>query len=109
MNEKELIFWVWRLLTEGDMPEYVRNEYGKTVKTGFRAEPNGDGVRITHKIPDEDLMNPDRRSSDDRWLEKYRSCAVYTYVLERAGWSVEMRITPGNEVIVLARPKDGGE
>lgn len=107
-----------RVLREGGLPEVEIDEYGRYTVVGFKIqhgagpfEPvgKGRGVRITHKIPDEDLTNPDRRGTDDRWLEKYRSSAVYKYVLERAGWLAELRVTPSNEVIVLARPKGNDE
>lgn len=108
-----------RILRAGDLPSIGRNEAGRTVSPGFRLahgrapfEPIGSraaGVRIEHFIPDEDPFDPDRRSSDDRWLERYRSAAVYAYVLQQAGWIAELHITPHNNPIVLARPKEDGE
>lgn len=107
------------ILRAGDLPSIGRNEAGRVISPGFRLahgrapfEPIGsdaEGVLIEHFIPDEDPFDPDRRSSDDRWLEKYRYAAVYTYALEQAGWLAELRVTPTNNVIVLARPKETGE
>lgn len=85
------------------------NEYGSYIDPGYKVESSNDvdTVRIEHKLPEPDLLDPDRMGTDERYLTRLGARNAYTATLRAAGWSVEERTVLGNRPILLAaKPAD---
>jgi hypothetical protein len=81
------------------------NEYGSYVAPGYKCESNGaDLVRVEHKLPEPDLLDPDRMGTDEMYLARLAARDAYAATLRAAGWTVEERAVHGNRPILLAAP-----
>lgn len=68
------------------------NEYGSCVVPGYRiVEGPDDKARVSHQMPEPDLSDPDRPSSDDMAAERHRQVDAYAADLTGAGWTIERR------------------
>lgn len=70
---------------------HALNEYGAIVDPGYKVEDSAwpNAARVTHKLPETDLRDPDRLSSDERWALRLEMLERYTTVLRERGWVVE--------------------
>jgi hypothetical protein len=83
------------------------NEYGSVVAPGFRADEGPDGkVRVDHRMPEADLSDPNRPSSDDMAAERNRQVDAYATTLAAAGWTVERGRPYDRRPWLLARPAE---
>jgi hypothetical protein len=80
------------------------NEYGSCIGPGYKVESSNDvdTVRIEHKLPEPDLLDPDRMSSDERYLARLAAQQAYAVTLRAAGWTVKERTVLGSRPILLA-------
>jgi hypothetical protein len=88
------------------------NAYGSVITPGYRVDQGPDGtVRVDHRMPEADLSDPDRPSSDDRAAERHRQVNAYAATFTAAGWTVERYGPHDQRPWLLARPadQDGGE
>jgi hypothetical protein len=66
------------------------NQYGACNVAGYRLDDGPDGkVRVSHRAPEPDLLDPDRPSSDDLAAEQHQQMDAYAATLTEAGWAVE--------------------
>lgn len=111
-NQDELCELAADLLKAAGLPEVVRDLYGRYVVAGFRTEHGAGpkstdfGVRISHKLPDEDWDDSNRRSNDQRRWVQVTEVATYRGVLLAAGWTVQLKHTQLGPFI-LAVPNNG--
>lgn len=87
------------------------NEYGSVIEPGYKVEASSDGaVRVSHKMPEADLLDPDRLSSDERWRIRIEACAKYAGALRSAGWEATDPVIKGGsfEPWLIARRGNGG-
>jgi hypothetical protein len=100
------------ILSAKHHPAYYHPEYGKCLFPGYRVEESGDGRwRVDHRMPEPDLMDPNRPSSDDMAAERHRQVDAYAATLTAAGWDVERRTPFSRQPYLLASPagQDAGE
>jgi hypothetical protein len=91
------------VLTASGHREHVRNEYGKTVVPGWRIDDGADEVRVEHVLPPDIVGDPDRMTSDERYLARLRSRDAYAQAFTAAGWRVRTKTVGGNNSILLAQ------
>lgn len=84
-----------RLLTTGHTsPAEYHPTYGRVLSPGFRLDegtPTDGAVRVEYVMPEADLSDPDRQSTDDRHRERARMLGAYRGLLELEGWKVTAR------------------
>jgi hypothetical protein len=81
------------------------NEYGSVVTPGYRVDEGPDGkVRVDYRMPEADLSDPNRPSSDDMAAERHRQVHAYTATFTGAGWTVERRGLRDQRPWLLAAP-----
>lgn len=79
------------------------NPYGAYVTAGFAVtEGAGAKARVTHAMPNVDLLDADRRSDDDMAAERHRMVNAYAAALEASGWIVEKRAPRARYPFLLA-------
>lgn len=93
-------------LAAAGFPERTVNEYGSVIECGWRVEgSNRDGwARVEHKMPEPDLTDPDRLSSDAMYLTRLHWRDAYSAALTDADFDVEHKTVMGNRSILLACP-----
>lgn len=81
----------------------VSDEYGKCIATGYVVDESRDGtVRVSHRMPEPDLLDDDRMSDDERAAERHEMVDAYAKALEAAGWTVERRGPRSRKPYLLA-------
>lgn len=81
----------------------VSDEYGKCIAPGYVVdESSGSTVRISHRMPEPDLLDDDRMSDDDMAAERHHMVDAYATTLEAAGYTVERRGTRSRKPYLLA-------
>lgn len=85
------------------------NEYGSYVSPGYKVESSNDEdtVRVEHKMPEDDLTDPNRMSRNEKYEARLAARDAYAATLRAAGWTVEERIVHGNRPILLATAPAG--
>jgi hypothetical protein len=79
------------------------DQYGKCEVSGYVASEGVDGkVRVTHQIPEPDLLDDDRMSDDEMAAERHRMVELYAKTLETAGWTVARRGPHSRKPYLLA-------
>jgi hypothetical protein len=79
------------------------NQYGACDAAGYRVDEGRDGMaRVSHTVPNVDLMDDDRPSSDELAAERQRMVWEYADTLEAAGWSVIRRGPRSRKPYLLA-------
>nr|WTC12531.1 hypothetical protein OHA15_33835 [Streptomyces anthocyanicus] len=82
----------------------VDDNYGKCVGSGYVVEEARDGmVRVSHRMPEQDLLDDDRMSDDEMAAERHQMVDDYAKTLEAAGWEVERRGPRSRKPYLLAR------
>ncbi|MEV6404001.1 hypothetical protein AB0M58_13785 [Streptomyces bobili] len=80
-----------RILSAAHRPAYCDTS-GRCVAPGYRAQKGpGNRVRVDHRIPEPDQLDPDRTSDDELAAERHRHVNAYAATLIEAGWTVEHR------------------
>ncbi|WP_030247962.1 hypothetical protein [Streptomyces sp. NRRL S-455] len=80
------------------------DQYGKCTAAGYFAEESADDeVRVSHRMPEPDLLDDDRMSSDEMAAERHRMVDAYATTLEAAGWTVERKGLHAQKPYLLAR------
>lgn len=70
----------------------VDDRYGKCIGPGYVVDEKADGVvRVSHRMPEPDLLDDDRMSDDEMAAERHRMVDAYAKTLEAAGYTVERR------------------
>jgi hypothetical protein len=83
--------WAGRILFAEHTPA-GHNQYGSCDVAGYRLDEGPDDkIRISHRTPAVDLLDPDRPSSDDQAAERHRHIDAYAATLTALGWTVERR------------------
>jgi hypothetical protein len=87
----------------GHLPVEV-NEYGSYVTSGHKCESSNDvdTVRVEYKMPKDDLTDPDRMTTDEKYLARLAGQQAYAATLREAGWTVKERTVLGHRPILLA-------
>ncbi|MFE5368173.1 hypothetical protein [Streptomyces mirabilis] len=82
----------------------VDDNYGKCIGSGYAVDEARDGgVRVSHRMPEPDLLDDDRMSDDEMAAERHEMVAAYAQTLEAAGWTVERRGPRSRKPYLLAR------
>jgi hypothetical protein len=82
----------------------VYNQYGACEDSGYRVDGGRDGMaRVSHVVPNVDLLDPDRPSDDELADERQQMVWEYADTLEAAGWSVIRRGPRSRKPYLLAR------
>lgn len=107
-NDKERIERLIRdaageLWGAGHQPVEV-NEYGSCIGPGYKVESSNDAdtVRVEHKLPESDLTDPNRMTTDQKYEARLAAQQAYAATLRAAGWAVKERTVLGNRPILLA-------
>lgn len=81
----------------------VSDEYGKCTAPGYVVDESRDGqVRVSHRMPEPDLLDDDRLSDDEMAAERHRMVDTYAQTLEAAGWTVGRRGPRSRKPYLLA-------
>lgn len=81
----------------------VSDRHGKCTAPGYTVDQGRDGqVRVSHRMPEPDLMDDDRMSDDEMTAERHRMVDAYAHTLEVAGWTVERRGPRARKPYLLA-------
>lgn len=79
------------------------NRYGACETAGYQADLGRDGkVRVSHVMPNPDLMDDDRPADDEQAAERHRMVNAYAATLEAAGYAVERRDPRSRKPYLLA-------
>jgi hypothetical protein len=79
------------------------NQYGACDAAGYRVDGGRDGMaRVSHTVPNVDLMDPDRPGDDELADERQRMVWEYADTLEAAGWAVIRRGPRSRKPYLLA-------
>ncbi|MFD1278034.1 hypothetical protein [Streptomyces kaempferi] len=79
------------------------NRYGACEDAGYQArEGRDDKVRVSHVIPNQDLLDDDRMTDDEQAAERHRMVDAYAATLEAAGWTVDRRGPRSRKPYLLA-------
>lgn len=80
------------------------DQYGKCTAPGYVVEESTDDeVRVSHRMPEPDLLDDDRVSDDEMAAERHRMVDAYAATLEVAGYTVERKGPRSRKPYVLAR------
>lgn len=91
-RQERLRYDVAAQLHDSALKAHELNEYGSVVGEGYKVEDGPEGAaRVSHKLPEADLSDPYRMSSDERWWVRLGMLARYAEALRRGGFDV----TPG--------------
>lgn len=91
-----------RILFAKHAPAHM-NRYGACEGAGYQADLGRDGkVRVSHVIPNQDLLDDDRLTADEEAAERHRLVGLYAKTLEAAGWAVERRGPRSRKPYLLA-------
>jgi hypothetical protein len=83
----------------------VSDLYGKCTAPGYVVDESTDGkVRVSHRMPEPDLLDDDRMSDDEMAAERHRMVDAYAATLAAAGWAVERKGPRNRRPYLLARP-----
>ncbi|MEV6833498.1 hypothetical protein AB0N17_03035 [Streptomyces sp. NPDC051133] len=83
----------------------VSDEYGKCTAPGYVVDESSDtAVRVSHRMPEPDLLDDDRMSDDEMAAERHRMVDAYAATLEAAGYTVKRRGPHSRKPYLLARP-----
>ncbi|MFD7109146.1 hypothetical protein ACFWAF_03015 [Streptomyces microflavus] len=86
----------------------VDDRYGKCISPGYVVDESRDGgVRVSHRMPEPDLLDDDRMSSDEMAEERHGMVELYAKSLESAGWSVTRRGPRSRNPYLLATRPTG--
>ena len=81
----------------------VDDRYGKCIAPGYVVDERRDGgVRVSHRMPEPDLLDDDRMSDDEMAAERHQMVAAYAATLSAAGWTVERRGPRSRKPYLLA-------
>jgi hypothetical protein len=81
----------------------VADRYGKCIAPGYVVDESADSVvRVSHRMPEPDLLDDDRMSDDEMAAERHEMVAAYAKTLEAAGWTVERRGPRARKPYLLA-------
>lgn len=81
----------------------VSDRYGKCTAPGYVVDEGCEGaVRVSHRMPELDLLDDDRMSDDEMAAERHRMVNAYAATLENAGWTVERRGPRSRKPFLLA-------
>lgn len=81
----------------------VSDRYGKCTAPGYTVDEGRDGqVRISHRMPEPDLLDDDRMSDDEMAEERHRMVDAYATTMAAAGWTVERRGPRSRKPYLLA-------
>ncbi|GAA1065255.1 hypothetical protein [Streptomyces asiaticus] len=81
----------------------VSDNYGKCTAPGYVVDASTDGgVRVSHRMPEPDLLDEDRMSDDEMAAERHRMVDAYATTLEAAGYTVERRGPRSRKPYLLA-------
>ena len=81
----------------------ITDQYGKCTAPGYVVDDNGDGeVRVSHRMPEPDLLDDDRMSDDEMAAERHQMVDAYAKTLEAAGYTVERRGPRSRKPYILA-------
>lgn len=81
----------------------VSDRYGKCEAAGYVVDDGRDGlVRVSHRMPEPDLLDDDRMSDDDMAAERHRMVDAYAATLADAGYTVERRGPRSRKPYLLA-------
>lgn len=81
----------------------VDDNYGKCIGSGYVVDEAGNGgVRVSHRMPEPDLLDDNRMSDDEMAAERHRMVDAYAKTLEAAGWTVERRGPRSRKPYLLA-------
>jgi hypothetical protein len=70
----------------------VADRYGKCIAPGYVVDDGRDGqVRVSHRMPEPDLLDDDRMSDDEMAAERHHMVDAYATTLAAAGWTVQQR------------------
>jgi hypothetical protein len=79
------------------------NQYGACDAAGYRVDEGRDGMaRVSHTVPNVDLMDNDRPSDDELAAERQQMVWQYADTLEAAGWAVIRRGPRSRKPYLLA-------
>lgn len=85
-------------------PPAAYNEYAACEDSGYRVDEGRDGMaRVSHVVPNVDLMDPNRPSDDELAEERQAMVSEYGETLEAAGWSVIRRGPRSRKPYLLAQ------
>ncbi|GAA3808028.1 hypothetical protein ACFQ0G_53665 [Streptomyces chiangmaiensis] len=80
------------------------NQYGACDAAGYRVDEGRDGMaRVSHVVPNADLMDPNRPSDDALAEERQRMVWEYADTLEASGWTVIRRGPRSRKPYLLAQ------
>ncbi|MYW49615.1 hypothetical protein [Streptomyces sp. SID161] len=81
----------------------VSDEYGKCIASGYVVDESNDTmVRVSHRMPEPDLLDDDRMSDDEMAAERHRMVDAYATTLEAAGYTVARRGPRSRKPYLLA-------
>lgn len=81
----------------------VSDQYGKCIAPGYTVDENGgNAVRVSHRMPEPDLLDVARISDDEMAAERHQMVDAYASTLEAAGWTVERRGPRSRKPYLLA-------
>jgi hypothetical protein len=81
----------------------VSGGYGKCTAPGYVVDESRDGaVRVSHRMPEPDLLDDDRMSDDEMAAERHQMVDAYAKTLEAVGWTVERRGPRSRKPYLLA-------
>lgn len=81
----------------------VSDQYGKCTAPGYVVDESADGVvRVSHRMPEPDLLDDDRMSDDDMAAERHEMVDAYAATLSAAGWIVERKGPRSRKPYLLA-------
>jgi hypothetical protein len=81
----------------------VSDQYGKCDAPGYVVDESSDGkVRVSHRMPEPDLLDNDRMSDDEMAAERHQMVEAYAKTLEAAGYTVERRGPRSRKPYLLA-------
>jgi hypothetical protein len=84
--------------------ESVSDRYGKCIAPGYVVDESAEGVvRVSHRMPEPDLMDDDRMSDDEMAAERHQMVDAYAATLSAAGWVVERKRPQARKPYLLAR------
>ena len=92
----------------------VDDRYGKCTASGYVVDESSGGVvRVSHRMPEPDLLDDDRMGDDEMAAERHRLVDAYAKTLEAAGYTVERRGPRSRKPYLIASPAapaagDGG-
>ncbi|MFE0801096.1 hypothetical protein [Streptomyces sp. NPDC058812] len=82
----------------------VSDQYGKCTAPGYVVDESRDGVvRVSHRMPEPDLLDEGRMSDDAMAAERHAMVEAYAKTLEAAGWTIDRRGPRSRKPYLLAR------